>query len=262
MLKKVLLTASIFIIIGIGGAIFTAKAYFKDSDVRERETITGSNINDIDLKTDYGVFEIMESETDDIMIETVRSKNMDKPVIKTSKNTLAVSSYSKAKFQFGINFKNIHNKIYVYLPKKQFENIQINNDVGSIDVQDIQATRLTASSKTGSIKITNAATNKMSIQSKVGSITIKGTTEELDLSSETGAIKVETDTLAHPVTASTDIGSSQITTVKKPEHYRITADSEIGSINIFGEDSNFYEHGEAKAHMQLKTETGSIKVNL
>lgn len=260
MRKKLIFLATFLLTIGIIGSVITAKTYFTEIAQQDTKKVQSDTIQFINLKSGYGSFEILEGSSDEIIIKTYRSNKSQKPKIKVDGKTLYITAFQKYKPDLGISFRNNEYKMYMYLPKKEFKEITVNNNVGSIKVSNIQTQSLVTSSDTGSIVIKNVSASKTKAHSQIGSIKVLGKTKNLVLSSNIGSIKVETDSLQYPATISNSIGSIKILTDKKPDNYMISAHTQIGSTSIFGEDTNLYTNGSNKHTMNLETKTGSIKV--
>jgi DUF4097 and DUF4098 domain-containing protein YvlB len=297
-LKKVFLVAFLLIIIGSVGALFTAKSFFDESDLKETKVIANDQISTVTLESNYAGFELLESNKDSIIIETIGPKNVEKPIITTDGNTLKITSHVKIKPTIGINFRNNHHKIYVYLPKKQYENIIISNNVGSISAEDIQANTLSAKSKTGSIDLRNVTTDQTDANTEVGSIKIFDSIGTLHASSKTGSVNIQNNQSEHPITAKTAVGSIKVSdsegsmnlasktgsitvkaesikqtleaktavgsitikTAQLPEDHTITANSNIGSTTIFGDDVGYLKRGNGTHALKLQSNTGSITI--
>lgn len=258
--KKLFILAIFLLTIGIIGTVFTAKAYFTNIEQQDTQKIQSDSIQVIKLNSSYGAFEIVEGTSDEIIIKTSQSNKAMKPKVEINGDTLLIKTSHKNQFQLGINFRYSEDKMYVYLPKKEFKKIIVDNSVGSIKVANIQAKNLVLSSKTGSIQMKDVDVLKTVARSQVGSIKVFGETKNLVLSSEAGSIKVDTDSLQHPGSISSSVGSIKVFTDKKPENYMITANTKIGSTSIFGEDTNTYTNGNSQHTLKLETKTGSIKV--
>lgn len=167
MRKKLCIIATFLLTIGIIGSVITAKAYFTDIEQQDIKEVQGDSIQVINLKSAYGAFEILEGTSDEIIIKTFQSNKSQKPKVEVDGNTLYITSASKNKPDLGINFRNNEYKMYVYLPKKEFKKITVDNNVGSIKVSNIQAQSLVTSSNTGSILIEDVEVSKTSAHSQV-----------------------------------------------------------------------------------------------
>ena len=258
--KKIIAFAVGLLAVGIIGSVITAEGYFSEEEQLETKEFTPDEVHTITIDTDLSTIEFLPSGSDKILVESFYGKNKKPAEVKTDQSTLHIKAKQHEYFHLGFNWKNKNLKVVVHLPKKNFNHITINNDVGSTNLTEVDTKSLTVNTDAGSVKLDRIGTDTMDVSSEIGSITVHDSTGDMALKSETGSIKVQTDALDHHLNASTELGSIKVTTRQSPEDIFITAQSELGSIRILGEKTNSYKHGNAAFETKLVTETGSIRV--
>ena len=239
MFRKVFIAGILLIAIGGVGALLTGKSYFYAAE-REKYTTNFADaiIDEINVEGDLGSVTIQRTDGDAVIVESIGPKGES---IKTEQDghTLNISTSKQASINLGIQFNKQAIDIIIHLPDKTYTRITANTEVGSIEISGIEA-------------------EIIQCESEVGEITIKDSTAKLVLENEIGNIKVEAMTIEESITASNEVGNIAISVSEKPNDHYISADSELGSIRIFGKKTSSYLSGNGSIALDLETEIGDI----
>ncbi|TQS74094.1 DUF4097 domain-containing protein [Ornithinibacillus gellani] len=258
----------LLLIIGIIGSIMTAKDYFSFATMEGEQTISSSDINRVAIDSEVANIHIKLSENDDIKVEwngKIReSTNQDDMIDVTNKlGTLQVDIGKKKNnwFRFSWNDWGFH-RLYVdvYLPKKQYEQLQIENNVGRVTVSSIQVQQLHAITDVASLHINDTETESLTVKTDVGSVNLRDVTGTQKVQTDVGSIDVQSASITNHLDLKSNVGSIKLILSQPPDHASIYANSEVGRINIFGEKGNYISSNE-KYEVQIQTEVGSIEVN-
>lgn len=261
MRKKIFLFAALLIIVGVIGAALSVKPYYTDYKKTVVKSFSGTDIENIQVSSSTATIELLKSSSDEIIVESSILKKMKPAITKLEKDTLFVSLPGKEKQSFvGLNFRNNSGKIKIYLPDKQFNNIAINNDVGSINVEHVKTDTLSGHTKAGKIEYKNIHTSAIEANSEVGTVEIIDYTGELNVSSKTGTIEISTDKINDSIYSKTAVGTIEIKANEYPSDLSVSANTSVGSSTIFDNDTSSFLSGNGSIIIDLKTETGSIEV--
>ncbi len=240
MFKKIFITGVLLIAIGGIGALLTAKSYFSASE-QEKSATTFADviIDEIDIKGNLGSLTIQQTDGDAVTVESIGPKKGQSINIEQDGRTLKISTPNQAGINFGIQFNKQATDLIIHLPEKTYRQITADTEVGSIDISGINA-------------------EIIKCESEVGDINIKDSAGKLVLKNEIGNINIKVLAIKASITASNEIGDIAVSISETPKDHYISANSEIGSIQIFGKKSSSYMSGNGSIAVDLKTEVGDI----
>lgn len=277
------------------------EAYFAEtvSIVKNDDVVPYSKVK---VDVDGVNLSIVSTDATYAMIETKDADNLTEATMVIENDTLVV----KAKRQERIRrlwFITIIGSVgkadvVIHLPKKQYEQITIDNDNGSIKVSDtlakkfnlksdngristdgIQGEKLDAYSDNGRIVLTNSnvllvnaessngrvvaencKANQLKLESDNGKIQIKHVDGMVDARSSNGRIEAQMNTVNHPLNLVTENGGILLSSVSKLDNVEIESKTSWGSVTIYNEKTSSYAHGTKANHIKLKTSNGNIAV--
>ena len=263
MFKKWLIVAVTLLVIGILGALLTAKPYFSLENENETQTkqFKSSEIQSLIVSNSFGTIKLIETSGDEIIVENNGPKTSKSVKIETEGDSLSITNDAKKSISLGINLRKSSENITVYLPKKQYERITISNDVGEITINQINAVYLNVKSDVADIDISDVSSTSLNVSSEVGDVSIKDYSGKLEIENETGSIEISTDKVTQSLIAHNEVGEIDLTINQKPMNIFISADSDIGSTRIFGQKTGSYMNGDGSITVDLSTELGDIRVN-
>lgn len=153
---------------------------------------------------------------------------------------------------------NYDSYVKVYVPEKDFDDVEIHTDMGEMKVKDLSCGKLTLESNMGAVNCINVKADRVDLDVDMGSVYYKGTIS--------GRIKADLDMggmilegyLDCDMDIDADMGSVDITTYYSSGSYRCDLETDMGQKNIHdnggGIDSD-------KVHdMKIDCDMGSIEI--
>ena len=236
-------------------------------------------------------FESMNIEADTAEIDVVftgKEYKLDyeldsgEPVATVENGKLTVKQNKKSGtwFSFGSD-----NKIKIYVPEDaQLSLAEIKTDTGSIYVDDGVIDELTMNTDTGSVHCNHNDCKKLKMLTDTGSSHIELTAAEsaeikvstgsihinkseipsLTCKSSTGSLTIE-DTTFDMLTAGLNTGSATVKSNGSLSDYNMDLKTDTGSIKLNGdkqEGSSYHQDGKTNKGIKIETDTGSIKVEI
>lgn len=236
------------------------------------------------------------------IIETKDKDNLTEASMVIENDTLIVKAKRQEqirRFWFITIIGNIGRaEVIIYLPKKHYEQIVIDNTNGAIKVSElfakkfnlksdngrilsesIQGEVLDAYSDNGRVVLTNSAilkvkvgssngkiiaenveANHLRLESDNGRVELKDVVGEIEARSRNGRIIAKLKTVKHPLNFVTDNGQIVLNTVGKLENVDMECITKWGAISIYNEQTTSYAHGTRDYSIRLKTSNGKITV--
>ena len=242
----------------------------------EHKTFTSSDeFDSIVIKSEVSDVKIKRSEDGKFRVDYDRISKMRTTVV-IEDGVLKITEKDNRRWYDYIltfNFVSFNNSdIVVYLPEKQYRevnvsvdtgsiklysvpvdgNIALKTDTGSIDVYNLSCDSISAETDTGSIDLEAVRVwNGVKLSTDTGSIDIIDTIADGDLNArtDTGSVKLK-DIDANSITVKTDTGSIKGTILTEKI---IFAKSDTGSVNV--------PESLTGGKCNLTTDTGSIKIS-
>ncbi len=270
-IKYLAIAFAIFLIIniisGILWAIFGVSFIFglqnwENDTIREHSVITNYEYSDIDtlnreietLDIDIDFSNLIIKKGEEFKVEG------DNNYIKCRQDNRTVHIEETNHHWF---HKNNSGELIIYIPENlEFDKVKISTGAGKIDIERIEARRLSLEIGAGETHIRELEVkDKADIDGGAGRVTIlSGNINDLDLDMGVGKVKLNAK-----LTGSTDIeagiGELGVNINAPKEDYKIKASKGIGSVTIDGEgisDDTIYGNGEN--YIKINGGIGSIKV--
>lgn len=142
--------------------------------------------------------------------------------------------------------------ITIYLPKSEFENIQVNTTTGNIDLENITATNIEFSVTTGDVKITNCQCDTLISEGSLGNLTLTDViaAESFSLTRSTGDIRFNRCD-AGKIFAKTDLGNVEGSLLSDKVFLTRT---DLGTVDVPSTTTG--------GKCELYTDTGNIKIKI
>ena len=295
-IKRLSIIAALLLLIGILGSISTYKFISKPESLTDK--ITNDDFTDIEISTNDGKIELVPTNEMTALIEVsgYDLKNNFSSAITDSTLSITYKKSSKKFYNFDLSIKSA--SVKVHIPKKLYNTISVranngrivakeldanemnlNANDGSIDLQNINADSLSVNSNNGRITadsligttfklkandgriaLKRMTTDSVSIVSHNGKIELEEVTGALLAKANDGSINLVTDTLDHPIDFSTHNGKIHIQTNQEPVDADIQAQARNGSIRIFGENRSHTVFGSGNNKIDLSSNDGRIVV--
>lgn len=278
-LKNISIIALLLLIIGIVGSIITFKTLSRPEPVSEKRVIENAQFTNISITTDNAKVEVLPTKDAKATVElSGKAKNY---MFEASEegNTLAVvlkeKQWKLVSFDFFLNALTLK----VYVPEKQYEAMQIDNNNGRIQVENLVAKKLNVDTDNGRIELKNMESSEVKAKADNGRIELKNIKalsvavkadngkillEEVDgkLSGKTnnGRISLVTNNLERQIDFETDNGSIKIQTEKEPKNVTFNIKVDNGKVDIFGSSDRSSIFGNGEHLIKLKSDNGGITV--
>lgn len=281
LIKKISIGALLLLVVGTVGSLLTVKSAMKSIEMEEERTVN-DQFASIQVKTNNSRVEIIPTEGSDTTAELTGkvSKSHELAFDAYVKgNTLYVDLIDKHRTLFSMDFfTSIQLKVYV--PKKQYDSIQIksNNgrimagevdvkeldadtDNGRIELRNIKGSAVKARSSNGRIEMKQIDADSVGAETNNGRIVLNGVYGHITASSDNGRIEMKNDHIDQPMELDTDNGRIEIQTNKEPADVTFEGRVSNGKITIFGETyKKDMEAGNGKNLIKLKSQNGSINI--
>lgn len=255
--RNKLIIVIVVLIAGVFGVRYAIHSLFGSdksvvmTDSFERLQVSGSN----------AVVEIRPSKDDTATIEVVGKKGQRKGLVKAQieDGLLAVKLRDKKIWGFlPFGYKPV--TVVIEVPEKQYESFQVKSDNGKISVERLQMSELDVETDNGKIAVTKVDADVVHVETDNGLIELDQVDGEITAKTDTGMISLKTPDLDRSIDLKTDIGKISVQTKKEPTNATILAETDVGSINVFGSKNNKTVYGDGKNLIKLKTDVGSIVV--
>lgn len=258
--------AILLIIIGLIGAIFTAKGFFTQENIHGEESFPSESIDNITIESDLANVKILPSDSNDIEVKwkgSLLKSNLNKNNVsieeKSSELVITIGGRKLFNFSFfGFGFFN-KREVEIYLPEKRFQSITLYNDVGNATISSISVDHLIAETSVSNLTIKDIQANMIRAKSDVGIITVDGFGGNLFAKSNVGNININTDTIAADMELESDVGNINLSVPLIPDNVSFHTESDIGTVQVFGEKGSYYNK-QAAFSVTMETSVGNIKV--
>lgn len=176
---------------------------------------------------------------------TMNIKNSDISVSSISTDKMSVTGSSS-----DINFWG----------DSKVEELSLKTEYGSITLNDFVANTIDLSTSSGDIYLSEVKSVTSKISSKNGEISINNLRGEADISGSNGSIYLSGEEFPDKLNATMEHGDIELSVYGELKNLSIDAESDLGDITIFGEETDSYSIGNGKTEFELKTKTGDINV--
>lgn len=261
--KKILITACVVLTIGITGNIIK-NTVFAESNSDTKQTFDSNDIKNIHVKGDNQRVLIEESNSDEIRV-VLTNEEKEEIHAEVKDDTLEIEVERKINWfhwpDFDGWFDNQGSTVTVYLPDKQFDEINLEVDNGRILAEDIHADNVVMKTDNGRIEAEDITSEHTNLTTDNGVIKIDDVTGELVVKTNNGTIDAEIDSLDRNIKAESDNGKINIAVDNTPTNVLFDVDVDNGSVNIL---DNRYEDndkiGNGDNLVSLSTNNGKITV--
>lgn len=277
--KKINIIATLLIIVGVIGVMFTYKTAFSNEDMVTAEKTINDTINELQIEIDNGSVEVYPTSGTEISL-TLDAKNPEEILTtNVSDEKLSITVKEKRKKWFNFDFLISRPKLKVYVPEKEFTEFTVRSNNGRITAEDVQSEAIKFLTDNGRIDVTNVTGSTVEAETDNGKITLKDivatyTTVSADNGkivldhvsgdivghASNGAISLKTDDLNKNIDLKTSNGKINIDTVNKPTNAIIDIQIGNGRARVFGQSNWDTVIGDGDHLIKLKTNNGSITI--
>lgn len=261
-IKQLSIIALVLLLLGGIGSILTFRIADKNMDISE-ETIVDQAFTSVEVESDNMRIDILPTKDQHATVEltgrTKKKKNISFDV-KVKGETLTIRAKERDFRLFSFDFISSLN-LRVLLPEKQYKSLEVNNNNGKINVEDIKAVDLAAKTNNGSISLTNTSSEKIWAIVDNGKVSLDHAEGDIESSTDNGEISVNTRDLDRNIELRTSNGQIHIRTEKEPENATFQVNVNNGKINILDKYSGNTVIGSGKYMIKLSTNNGQIDVS-
>ena len=278
MIKKIAVVASILLLTGIVGSVFTFKSIYEAEDVTE-EKVLHDDFNDIEVTTDNTKVEFLPSSDSEARVELSGKDSNYHLLADVEESTLKVDVVYKQRKLYNFDFTLGQSALKIYVPEKKYDSLQTSSDNGQIRVGDLQAKNIHLTTDNGRIQLNNIQSDEITTEADNGAIDLKAvaaadvkmkadngkiTLDDVEgkLSGKTnnGSISLITSYLDRPIDFETNNGKITIQTEAEPTNVIFDVKVNNGKIDIFGKKNWDTVVGDGEHLIKLTAENGMITV--
>lgn len=281
LIKKISIAALLLLVIGTAGSLLTVKSAMTSSEVDEKKTIEDT-FSKIEVKSNNSRIEMIPTEGAVATAELTGKASKGHKIsldAEVKGDTLYVELIDKQRMIFSMDFFTSI-QLRVYVPKKEYDSIQLksNNgrimaadldvkelgattDNGRVELNHINGTNIQARSSNGRIELQQIDAKTVEVDTNNGSLLLDSVYGHIIGSSDNGKITMVNDHINQPMEFDTDNGRIEIETKKKPADVRFEARTSNGKITLF--DQSYRKDavvGDGKNVIKLRSQNGSITV--
>lgn len=271
-MKKLLLIGAVLFVIGVAG-LFLTGVISEEKTVVEEKIIDSEGVNAVEIKVDIGRVNIIESDSDDILVKYEGNVPTDsfKFAAERKGDQVDIAAHSKRTYFFipFVNLKFNEKRTFdIVIPKKGLTKVAVNGDTARIIVDTENVKEFVATSDTGKIEIQKFHGEFMKLRTDVGGIVVTEASGEMDIRTDTGSIRLTMKEMRNDVHLESDVGSINVDMKQVPESLVLDIDSDIGKVTVKGlegyestaKSSLRYQKGEKGPVLRVKTDVGPITI--
>ncbi|WP_330948726.1 DUF4097 family beta strand repeat-containing protein [Virgibacillus sp. MG-45] len=260
--KKLVMVAIIFIIVGTIGSIVTFGSRDTGEKVATEKFVDATNVASISVEADNETVRISPTKEKDIRITWTGTakKNANRTLeVELDGEDLKIQTKQRQFFQF-FDF-NFHSMIlHVYLPEKEYQALSADLDNGKIQASNLVVKDMEVETSNGRIELNKLETEKLVAKTNNGRIQLDEVSGELIGEADNGSIYLETDDLDRPIALETNNGKIKIKAASEPKNATFAVSVSNGKVNIFNKYSENAVFGDGDNLIQLSTDNGKIDV--
>lgn len=261
-IRNISIFALALIIIGTIGGLLTFKQSQRIETVAVKKDLN-QNFTALDVHINNASLEIIPTNGSITKVELRGKKSAyedEKLFAQVQGKTLVVRllDHQRKFYSFDFLYKPLSLKLFV--PKKQYETLQVSCDNGEIVAGQFNTKTINARTNNGKIQLTNIPSTSVNVDSDNGEIILKNVDGSLTGGTNNGHISLETKTIDRPIQFHSDNGSIDIKTEKDPVNVRFDVSVENGSVNILNQYHGGTVIGNGKNLVKLSTNNGVINV--
>jgi DUF4097 and DUF4098 domain-containing protein YvlB len=217
----------------------------------------------VELDTDNENVEFIPTNEDIIKLSlSGKGTTFTKQILSSTVNgtALSINLQSQSHKFFSFDFLSTALNLKVYLPKKEYNLIQINNDNGFVQGEQINTKHLKAKTNNGRIELKNIPSETVNAECDNGKISLDHVDGKMIGTTNNGKISVVTKNLDRPIQLNCDNGSILIRTETEPTNVSFNVNVDNGHVNILNKYSGNAVIGKGDNLVKLTTNNGQITV--
>ncbi len=259
-IKKLSVVALVLLVVGIVGGLFTYSSVFQQAEVKKEEMIK-DKFSAIEISSDNAEIDIMPTKESVAKIELVTRGIKERKInFKTGVKgkTLSIVLEGEKGFRFGFYPQTYH--LNVFLPKKQYESMEVENGNGEVQVEQMKIDDVRVTLINGEAELNGLTAERVEVESNNGKIQLNDVVGEIRGSTVNGEIDVATKALDHPLQLESTNGEIRVQTEKEPTNTRFDVSVVNGEINILDKYTGSTTIGKGENVVKLTTVNGEVSV--
>ena len=238
-----------------------------EKNIDEEKIENAAGINTIDIDVSFSNINIIPENRDDIKIHYhgyIKARFIPDLKTKCSNKTLYI--YHEKGLSGSNSTETIDVKLDIYIPETYKNNIKADTSFGSINISNLNLSKLKAITSFGDIEISDL-TGNVEADTSYGNITVKNLSGNLEASTSFGGIELEYEEFDYNINADTSFGNIELT-LPRDSQFKIDAECSFGRIDIDfpltitkNEDDELSGTvGSGRNKIKLESSSGDIKV--
>ncbi|WP_100010331.1 DUF4097 family beta strand repeat-containing protein [Lentibacillus sediminis] len=259
-MRKIAVIASLLIVAGVLGSVFTFPSV--ESSVAAERDVDMTEIANINIRMDNGRVNVFRTDTSQAKIELEGSvSERDKPnfSVETEGDTLIIEVAKERKlFQF-ITFTGSAT-LNLYLPPKDYDSLIVDTDNGTFQAEELAVKEIQALTDNGKITLDSITAETVDLNTANGKIVLADVEGKITGKTNNGSISFDTPDLDRSMDLETDNGSITIQTEEEQANAVIDARTDNGRVTVFGDSDWDTVTGDGDHEIKLRTSNGSITI--
>ena len=278
-IKFISLIAFALLVVGIIGSVFTFRSFYQSDWIIKEETISGEEIEQLDIRTNNAKIELLPTSDADITAELTTKSKKYELLTKVEGDTFLVQVKDKRRNFISLDLFSFGTSLTVYVPEKLFDSVQIESDNGLISVEQLSANNVHVKADNGKIELEGIESTAITGDASNGLITMKDIiSSTVDVNTSNGKIKFDhvegdiygrtnngaiefiAEDLDRSIELETDNGKIDVQTNQEPTNVTFDVRVDNGKVRIFGSSNWDTVIGNGENVIKLKTDNGAINV--
>ncbi|MDZ5606851.1 DUF4097 family beta strand repeat-containing protein [Bacillus pseudomycoides] len=263
-MKKILLVAVAFIIIGIIGI---SQTYTKAVDAAEsgdkEKVIKNEAIKNLEIDLDAGNVMIQKGNDSSFYIKQSGNIAKQKVSIDEQGDTLKIQGRVKKGLSFDFSFLSFGFKtpgVTIVVPERSYQEIKVSSSAGEITVSDVKGERVDASTLGGDVEIERVTAKKVEGSSKAGEVKMKKVSGKVVAKTKSGEVDVIDHDSKYDLEASSTAGDVDIRLLEKPQDATVSGKTFAGEVRIFKEEERDVTLGNGSVKISGQTSAGDVTI--
>ncbi|MEC1154276.1 DUF4097 family beta strand repeat-containing protein [Cytobacillus horneckiae] len=260
--KRFVIIASLLIVVGLAGVLFTFNKKMSADTVSKNAEVT-DEFNNINVISDNAQIKVLPTKEKTAKINVdgvVENEEMFSFTSDVRNDTLEIELKEDRFKLFTFDFLTREINLTISMPERQYEQINIDNNNGKIEIQDMEIKGINVETDNGYIHLNETKGDLITAKTSNGKLLLENVQGELKAQTANGAIDVKVPTIVFPNDLKTLNGKIRIETRNQVKNATFIANTDNGSINIFGKNEGNQVIGDGETMIRLKTSNGSIEV--
>ena len=249
-MRKLLGIALGLLAIGVIGMMISSLVFGFGSnggDYNHKETLD-EPFNQIEIDVKMLTLDVTESkdQKSHIIIENAKDENQIKYEVQDDILKLSSGDSGWADININVGLINLNDelKVELQLPEKQYERIDIQNDVGSIHIDKLFAKQSKIDVDFGDVIVHEVDTEDLIFNVDVGDLELRSVNKDTSMKGDV------------------NVGNADIYYKEKPDNVTVQTDTNVGEIELNNVFPNSGIVGDGKYNIDLEANVGDIQVEL